>query len=186
MHVSPGASQPAPREWGASAPARRARHLRWATAKAAAALAATTALAATGCGSSASHPGLTSDQRAGLRQKVAEARRALTGHDAAAAYAALDAMGARVRALTRAGSLSPAEAQALLNQVGQARARVPLDVPAPAPPVAPSAAAASPPFAAPPARYPGHSNRDDEGPPGHGNGERHGKGKGKGNSDGGD
>jgi hypothetical protein len=124
--------------------------------------------AAAGCGGSSTS--LATADAARLHRDVASIRAAASGHNPAAAHAAVRTLEADVSRLRSAGRLAPADASVLLADAGQVDRKVPRQVTAPAAQATPTAPAT---VATP------------QGPHGKGNGHGNGNGDGDG-GDGGD
>jgi hypothetical protein len=131
-------------------------------------LAAALCTTAAGCGSSSSS--LATGDGARLHRDVASIRVAASGHDPAAAHAAVRTLEADVAQLRTAGKLAPADASVLMADAGQVDRRVTIEVHAPA-------ALAPATTTSPPARPVAPASPAKPHPaPAHG---PHGKGKGK-------
>lgn len=112
--------------------------------------AALSVVAINGCGSSTQSPKLTLSQAAGLRQKLASVRAAVSAHNRGGAQLALDRFSRLVAQDAAAGAFSSQDLQALRTVITQVRQRIALEVSAPAPTIAtPTTAARSPAPAAP-------------------------------------
>lgn len=100
--------------------------------------------AAPGCGGGSSPPVPSADAAARLRAELSELHRAADGGDVAGATRALDAFAATVAQERAAGRLTAPRYAALETGIARARARIVLDVRAPAAPAAPAPTTATP------------------------------------------
>lgn len=96
-------------------------------------LAGALVLVAGGCGSSSERTrSLGAHDAATLRHDIALVRQAARGQDRAKASAALDGAARLVHMRALAGDFSPAQSRAFRRLIARARARIPIDVAAPA------------------------------------------------------
>lgn len=111
------------------------------------------------CGSTPER-GLSPTNAASLKQDLAEIRTASAARSPVAASAALDRFAGLVHRRAVAGDFRPAETAALRRLIAQTRARIPLDITAPPPPVQAPVSSAAPVQPAPQAEKPGSAKKD--------------------------